>query len=116
MKKFFQALFVKRSRVVVAMLVIMSGIFLSILVARADVSITTALGGTNISLDTTSNASCAGTSCYAVTHTGTALSPIVIVEGSAGDIAVGTHTLTAPAGWNFDPTIVTISKSNGTSL
>ena len=62
--------------------------------AMAVGSVTPATGGTNISIDTTSASG--GSGAWA------SLSGLTIVEGAAADIAVGVHTLTLPAGWEFD--------------
>ncbi len=61
-------------------------------------SVTAATGGTNISLDTTSAGSCDYGSCGAWTN----LTGPIISENQLGNIFVGTHVLTAPAGWEFN--------------
>jgi len=59
----------------------------------AQANLTSATGGTNISIDNTSTG---GTGTYST------LTGPVIAEVSFGDIATGLHTLTLPAGWEFN--------------
>lgn len=82
----------------------------SLYIVQAAVVITPASGGTSISIDTTS--AMGGTGTY-VTLTG---GP-VISENAVGDISAGLHTLTLPAGWEFDTTQnVTIGIGGATEL
>ncbi|MEK7068026.1 MAG: hypothetical protein AAB956_03450 [Patescibacteria group bacterium] len=60
----------------------------------ASVSITPAGGGANISLDTSAMSASGGSF--------TALSPLTINEGTAGEILPNTYIFTLPAGWEFD--------------
>ncbi len=62
--------------------------------ALATTNVNSASEGTNISIDTTSSAG--GTGTYKL------LSGPGINESAAGDISIGTHTITLPAGWEFD--------------
>jgi len=69
----------------------------------ATATFTPASGGANISVDT---ASPAGNGTY------TPLGSISIIESAAGDIAIGTHTFTLPADWEFDTSShITASKT-----
>ena len=64
--------------------------------ALAAATVNPASGGVNISIDTTSAPG--GSEVY------TELSGPSITENLAGDISAGTHTITLPAGWEFDIT------------
>jgi hypothetical protein len=90
-------------------IVMIGGVF--VYKAMAVASITAATGGTGVSIDTTT---AGGTSAW------TALGGIsgpVISEGSVGEISTGVHTLTLPAGWEFNTTQnVTIGLGGGTEL
>lgn len=66
--------------------------------AVSGVSVTPASGGT-VSIDTTSNADCVGTSC----GTSVELSGPSIAEGEPGNITEGSHTIVLPTGWEFNP-------------
>lgn len=71
--------------------------------AFAAATVTPASGGTNISIDTTS--ADGGSNEF------TELSGPGITEQVVGDIAVGIHTITLPAGWEFDTaSTITIFK------
>jgi len=61
--------------------------------AVGGVTITPAIGGSNVSIDTTS---AGGTGSYK------SLSGPVITENVAGDISKGIHTLSLPVGWEFN--------------
>ncbi|MDP3779401.1 MAG: YDG domain-containing protein, partial [bacterium] len=69
------------------------GCFLMPVSALAAATVTSASGGVNISIDKTS---ADGSGIY------TAVSGPGITEQIAGDIAIGTHTITLPSGWEFD--------------
>jgi hypothetical protein len=72
-------------------------------------SVTPATGGLDVSIDTTSHAG--GTGAW------TNISGPTITETASGQIASGVHTLTLPAGWEFNTAQnVTLTKSGGTSL
>lgn len=62
--------------------------------ANPDVTLTLATGGEAVSIDTTSYDG--GTEAW------TSLTGPVITEGASGDISTGVHTLTLPAGWEFN--------------
>ncbi len=82
--------------VIVASTFLMSGFF-AVNNVLAAATVNSASGGTNISIDTTSNAGCAGLNCGTYkTLTG----PSFGTEN--GDIAIGTHTINLPAGWEFN--------------
>ena len=85
-----------------------SGVFVFKAWANPDVSVTAATGGTGISIDTTS--------ASGGSHTGTTLGNIIITEGAVGDIGLGSHTFTVPAGWNFTSDFVTIAVGGATDL
>ncbi|MDP3962158.1 MAG: YDG domain-containing protein, partial [Pseudorhodobacter sp.] len=73
--------------------------------AFAAATVYPATGGTDISIDTTFDGG---------SGTFTPLEGPVITESVAGDIAVGTHTITLPTGWKFDINQnITISKIIG---
>lgn len=72
----------------------------------AAVTVTPATGGTNISIDTSS----AGP-----TPAWTPLNSPTITESQVGQISAGTHTLTLPAGWEFETQNVSISV-NGSNI
>ena len=111
MKNIFKKKMIRKTLLGLSLsLMMVAGVFVNN--ALADVSVTAATGGTNISLDTTSEGTCVGGSC----HTGTALGNIVITESAAAEIATGSHILTLPAGWNFTSDTVTITTTNGTEL
>src|SRR3989344_8709808 len=74
-------------------LLTLSGFLITNLVFAA-ATVTPASHGTNISIDTTSAAG--GSESYRT------LSGPSITENAPGDIAVGTHTITLPAGWEFN--------------
>jgi len=87
-------------------IVIFGGAFVN--KASADVSIGVAQGGGNVSIDSSSLA----TSSAWTTLTGPA-----ITEGEPGNIAIGAHSLTLPAGWEFNTAQdVTINIGGGTTL
>ena len=72
--------------------------------AMAVQSITTASGGTSVSIDTTSASGGSGT----YTNLGT----ISIVEQSIGEIGLGLHTFTVPTGWQIDPgSVITVGAN-----
>ncbi len=98
----------------VAAILLVSGFFApNNALAEPGVTITPVSGGTGISIDTTSDTTCTGANC-GVFRT---LSGPTIIEGSAGDIAVGTHTITLPAGWEFDTSLtVNINASVGSGI
>src|SRR5438552_11580403 len=78
--------------------------------ARADVGVTVATGGTNVSADNAQNA---------VAPAFATLSAIVIQEGATDDFAAGndqTLILTAPTGWNFNPGTGTVSFQTGADV
>ncbi|MDO8743214.1 MAG: hypothetical protein Q7J30_01470, partial [Candidatus Azambacteria bacterium] len=62
--------------------------------AVGEVTINPATGAENVSIDTTSFTG--GTGVF------TDLSGPVLTETSAGGISVGSHTITLPAGWEFN--------------
>ena len=68
--------------------------------ALAAAAVTPASGGTNISIDTTS---AGGTGAYKL------LSGPGINELVAGDISAGVHTITLPAGWEFEISTISIT-------
>ena len=71
-------------------------------------SVTPASGGTNISIDTTS---VGGSGIY------TELSGPSIAESAPGDIATGFHTITLPAGWEFNTrSVVSVVRTAGNIL
>jgi len=83
-----------------------SGVFVNN--ASAAASITVATGGGSVSIDTTSGG---GTGAW------TSLTGPVITEGAFGEINTGSHSLTLPAGWEFNTAQnVTIAVGGGTSL
>jgi hypothetical protein len=69
---------------------------------RASATVTVATGGTAISAD---SGATGGTGAYAT------LSGPRFTEGAAGDIGLGTIVLGAPAGFSFDPTSGSATKS-----
>ena len=80
-----------------ALATITSGVFIySTVFANPEVSVLKAAKGTNISLDTSSEAAGGGNF--------TELDPIQITEGIRKDIDPGQHTFTLPDGWEFDTT------------
>ncbi len=108
MKNLFKKL---STRIVVGVVALVAALGIGIYAFAAPSGpITPATGGTNISIDTTS---APGGSATYVTLTG---GP-VITESAVGDIALGIHTLTLPAGWQFDTTQnVTIGVGGTTEL
>lgn len=85
------------------------GLLIAPSMALAAATVTPASDGTDISIDTTSAP--LGTGVY------TELSGPTINEGAAGDISVGTHTITLPVGWEFNTgSTVTVYKTGGSSL
>jgi len=77
--------------------------------AFAAATVTPASGGTSISIDTTS--ADGGSNAF------TEISGPGITEQSAGDIALGTHTVTLPSGWVFDTTsTITVFKIGNIGL
>ena len=92
-----------------AMAIMVGGIFIYKVSATSPLSIATATGAENVSIDTTSHAGGSGT--------WTAISGPVIHEGAAGDIALGDHTLTLPSGWEFNTAqSATLSITGGSAL
>ena len=89
-KLFFRSSFILLS----AALLVVSGFFVAVSPALAAAIVTPASEGTNISIDITSALGGSGT--YKI------LSGPSITEIIAGDITVGTHTITLPTGWEFD--------------
>jgi len=87
-----------------ALATITSGVFIYTVVFAVP-AITTASGGTGISIDTTSASTGSGT--Y------TTLGPIIITEPTRKDIAAGQHTFTLPTGWEFDTSSTIGRGSNG---
>lgn len=84
----------KRSTIYLLVLsFVMLGFFAYKVNANPDATITPASGGTAVSIDTTSPE---GTGSW------TTLSGPTIAEGNAGEIVAGVHTLTLPAGWEFN--------------
>jgi hypothetical protein len=78
--------------------------------ALAAATVTPASGGANVSIDTTSNSNCIGTSC----GTFRPLNGPTIIETAPGDIAVGVHTITLPLGWEFKTdSLITIGIGGG---
>src|SRR3990167_3667285 len=74
--------------------------------ALAAATVTAASGGTNISIDTTSAPG--GSGVYKT------LSGPSITETAPGDISVGTHVITLPAGWEFNTgSTVTVVRTAG---
>src|SRR3989344_6778375 len=74
--------------------------------ALAAATVTPASGGTNISIDKTSALGGSGT--YKT------LSGPSITETTPGDISVGTHVITLPAGWEFNTgSTVTVVRTVG---
>ncbi|HCQ63299.1 hypothetical protein A3K28_00910 [Candidatus Azambacteria bacterium RIFOXYB1_FULL_40_33] len=84
----------------VAAIVLVSGFFAPSL-ALAAATVTPASGGTNISIDTTSAPLGSGT--YK-TLSGPGINELV-----AGDISTGIHTITLPAGWEFEISAISIT-------
>lgn len=85
---------------------IFAGGFFAPSVALAAVTVTPASGGTNISIDTTSASGGSGT--YQI------LSGPTINETLAGEISVGTHTISLPPGWEFNTSsTVTVVRTAG---
>ena len=68
--------------------------------ALAAATVTPATNGTNVSIDTTS---AGGTGTYK-TLSGPGINELV-----AGDISIGVHTITLPAGWEFEISTINIS-------
>ncbi len=99
-KKFFTKKFLLFS----AALLVGGFFVVSYVFAVAGVSITPATNGDNISIDTTADE---GTGAFV------SLDGPAITETAAGDIAAGTHTLTLPAGWEFDASTINIFKFGG---
>ncbi|MDD2245184.1 MAG: YDG domain-containing protein [Dysgonamonadaceae bacterium] len=98
-KRFFPAF-------LISAIMLFAGIML--VSANPDVTITTATGGESISIDTTATG---GTGAW-VSLTGP-----VIQEGAAGEIAIGSHVLSLPAGWEFNTSQnVTIAVGGGSEL
>ena len=113
MKNLFKNKMLKQTLLGLSLVLMMvGGVFVDN--AAASATVTPASGGTDISIDTTSDANCSGTSC----NTWTTISGLKITESAAGDIATGVHVLSLPAGWEFDPSqTVTLSTSGqGLSL
>jgi len=108
MKNFLRNKMLKRTLLGGLMTVLMiSGAFVNN--ASADASITAATGGGSVSIDTTSSGG--GTGAW------TTLTGPVITEGAFGEINTGAHSLTLPAGWEFNTAQnVTISIGGGTEL
>lgn len=79
--------------VTLLMTALVAGGFLVASPVLAAANVTSASGGTNISIDTTSAEGGSGTF--------KTLSGPSIAEAAPGDIAAGTHTITLPAGWEF---------------
>ncbi|MDD4400071.1 MAG: YDG domain-containing protein [Dysgonamonadaceae bacterium] len=76
--------------------------------ANPDVTITAVTGAESISIDTTATG---GTGAWA------SLSNLIIAEGAVADIASGIHTLSLPAGWEFNTgQNVTIAVGGATEL
>ncbi len=91
----------------VAAIILIGGFFVAVSPALAAATVAPASGGTNISIDTTSAPE--GTGTYK-TLTGPSIS-------DNGDIAVGTHTISLPSGWEFDTiSSITISVFNNIIL
>ena len=88
---------------------LVSGFFIAALPALAAVTVTPATGGTGISIDKT--LAPGGTATWIT------LAGPVIAESAVGNIAAGVHTLTLPAGWEFNTTQnVTIGIGGSTDL
>ena len=90
-----------RSTFAVFMAAIVLGGFFAPSSALAVATVTPASGGTNISIDTTSAPG--GSGIYK------ALSGPGINELVAGDISTGVHTITLPAGWEFEISTISIT-------
>jgi len=91
---------------VLAATFLMSGFFVAPSAALAAATVTAASGGTNISIDTTSAPG--GSGVYKT------LSGPSITETAPGDISVGTHVITLPAGWEFNTgSTVTVVRTAG---
>ncbi|MCX6011955.1 MAG: YDG domain-containing protein, partial [Chloroflexi bacterium] len=108
MKNFLKNTMFKRTLLGLSLaLVMIGGVFINN--ASAAATTTVATGGTAVSLDTSSFSP--GTGAW------TTLTGPVFTEGVAGDIATGTHSITLPAGWEFNTAQnVTISVGGGTEL
>jgi hypothetical protein len=89
-----------------AFVMLVGGFFAYNTYANPDVTITAATGGESVSIDTTSNG---GTGSW------TELTGPVITEGAAGDIATGVHTISLPAGWEFNTGESVIISVGGSS-
>lgn len=95
------------SVVILAAAFIVSGFFIANN-ALAAATVNPASGGTNISIDTTSHSDCTGAACGTFK---TLIGPSFGTE--SGDIAIGTHTINLPAGWEFDTgSTITIISAN----
>jgi len=104
-KLFINKSWVKAISIILTTGLLVSGGFLIYQVAFAAVSITPATNGENISIDTTSATGGSGTFI--------GLDGPAITETAPGDISVGTHTLTLPAGWEFNTATIDILKFGG---
>ncbi len=111
-KNLFKKLTLKKIPLLALFVAIISGGFF-VYNAFASSTVTPAIGASAVSIDTTSNVACVGASCGSdATHGWTSVSQIVITEGVAGDITAGTHTLTLPAGWEFNQIGLPVSVNN----
>ncbi|MCX6785614.1 MAG: MBG domain-containing protein [Candidatus Komeilibacteria bacterium] len=98
------AIKVKVFLISLAAILIVSGFFVAVSPAMAAATVNHANDGTGISIDTTS--ALGGSGAYR-----TLRGPSFGTEN--GDIAIGTHTITLPAGWEFDTsTTITIQSYN----
>ena len=101
----------KVSSVILTVALVVSGFFVANF-ALAATTVNPASGGTDISIDTTSHIDCSGASCGIFK---TLIGPSFATEN--GDIAIGTHTINLPAGWEFDTSsIITVTPFNDITL
>src|SRR3989344_4383685 len=101
--------FLKGTSVFIAAIALVAGGFFAPSSALAAATVTPASGGTNISIDKTS--ALGGSGIY------TTLSGPSITETTPGDISVGTHVITLPAGWEFNTGLtVKVVRTGGNLL